>query len=167
MGLTGAFTSLVTGGLGLANSSNQASALKRQGQYEQGIYDTNAATADAQAADALARGDQTALKYFTGIKSTVGQQRAGFAANGVDPNSGSASDVLGNTEKIGQSDIVTIKANAFREAMGYTQEASSWRRRGRLAKDANQNMYNNTILTGGLQFIEGLGSAGKTLSSAY
>ncbi len=162
MGLTGAFASIITGGIGLAGANNQANAIRSQGQYDQGIVDQNISSLDKQAADALSRGDLAAHRYYNGLKQTLGTQRSAFASNGVDPNSGSALDVQNSSEKIGDSDIVTIKANAFRESLGYTQEADQWRRRKGLMKSATDTAANNTILSGGLQFLEG---AGKGISS--
>ena len=116
-----------------------AKGAERQGAYEQGVYDQNAGFAEQQAADAIARGDTEAQRHMAAIRGLIGSQRAGFGAQGIDINSGSALDVQANDAAMGALDELTIRNNAAREAWGYRVQATDYGNRGRLARLGARN----------------------------
>lgn len=135
----------------------QADATIQQGAYEGGVYDANAGLADAQSADAIARGRTDEITRGQQTRQQIGSQRANAAASGVDVGSGSAADLQGQTAYLGALDQQTIKANAAREAWGYQVDATNNRTRATNARRGAQNTADSlragassTLLTGAL-----------------
>lgn len=117
-------------GAGAASSAIGAysGAQAQQGRLrtQAALDDLNAASANRSANSVLAAGQfatQQSMLHTAGVK---GAQTAGFAASGVDLNSGSAARVLTSTDYIGQVDQNTIQANAVRSAWGYRTQAVNY-----------------------------------------
>lgn len=92
----------------------------------------NAQVAEQNAQDALRQGDEEAAKTRRQYAQVQGQQRAGFAAKGIDADTGSAADALDQTDFFSQIDQGLAKNNAERAAWniraqkkGYEFQASS------------------------------------------
>lgn len=92
----------------------------RIGEYNAGIL-------EAKARDATRRGYEDESRFRIGIRGLIGEQRAGFAGQGVDVSTGSPIDVVTDTAYQGNLDALTIRTNAGREAWGYTAEAENER----------------------------------------
>lgn len=109
-----------------SNSQNNKAALGAQAQVNR----NNALIAGWQAEDAIKRGGKDAMRVRTRANRLKGAQRAGFGANGVDMTTGSALQILSDTEYFGELDAITAKDNAAKEAwalrnqaMGFSAEA--------------------------------------------
>lgn len=133
-----------------ATAYSQSRAQKAEGAYQSQIYEANARLADLQAEDAISRGDAEAKKHNTQVKKLIGSQRAAFAAQGIDINSGSPLDVQADTAALGAEDEQTIKNNAWREAWGYKVQASDYRNSGAFSLLSSKNAAKNTVLTAGM-----------------
>lgn len=155
MGLTAGILTVIQTGLSAKGSFDQARALQAQGRYSQLIANQNATVSDAQAADAIARG-QTAESRFRGeTAQTIGSQRAALAAQGLDVGSGSAMDIQQNERTLGELDALTIRNNAAREAYGYKVQGQNLRAQGILdalggekAAEGARNAGYSTLLSG-------------------
>jgi len=143
-------TNLAQGINTAGNAYVSAKATRAQGEYQKRIADINARTADAQAEDAVARGDREAAKKLQDTRKAMGAQKAAMAANGMDVNSADAIDILNETEVVGQTDIATIKTNAWREAWGYKSQAVSMAGEGNMKNLAAQNTARATLISGGM-----------------
>lgn len=132
----------------------QSQAQRAQGDVTKTLFDENSKFADLQADDAIRRGNTAAMEAKRRTDDMVGTQRAGFAGQGVDVNSGSAAEVQGDTRAMGALDMVTLKNNAYREAMGYRVSALDYNFRGNMAKMAGDNEASQTMLTGGLRALQ-------------
>lgn len=132
----------------LISSNSNASGATEQASYQDSKFQTNAGIADAQSADAIARGDRNALAQDRKVKLLIGTQRAKLGAQGADLSSGSALDVTSDTAGLGAEDVLQIKNNAFREAWGYSTQAQDYRAQASLVKTGGQNVARNSILTG-------------------
>jgi hypothetical protein len=119
-------------------NQRQAAAAKAQGEYESNIDNQNASLADAQAQDALQRGQVDESRQRMATRQNIGSSRAALAAQGVDISSGSAADVQASEAGLGELDALTIRNNAAREAWGYTVEGINYRQQGKLAKFGGQ-----------------------------
>lgn len=118
----------------------------------------NAAFADAAANDAIKRGEFEADQSRIDTRGMIGAQRAGFAANGVDVNSGSAADIQDDTAALGELDALTIKNNAAREAWGYRTQSQQYQQAARNAqRSARSNMF-GSLLTAGSQGARAYGA---------
>jgi hypothetical protein len=98
---------------------------------------------EVQAQDALARGRETEDELKSGVRKLLGEQHAGFAAQGVslaDADS-SAAQVAEDTLTQQNADIRRIRLNAAREAWGYRTNA-------RTAQRAENADATGTILGG-------------------
>lgn len=105
---------------------------------------------EAQGADALARGGQEEERYRRQIAQVVGGQRAAIGARNV-ARSGTALDLLADTQNIGNEDALTIQNDAAREAWGYRQRADESRRWGRATRRNANAQAAGTLLTGAAQ----------------
>lgn len=150
MGGTGYFVSSASS---VAGAYAQSQAIKAQGDYGKQVAQTNAELSDAAAADAIKRGEKDTNAAVRRSRIAVGAQRAAFGANGSDVNSGSAADVVNQTQTIGALDALTIKNNAQREAWGYKMQSSNYRAQGDMAEITAQGEANQTLLNGGLRAI--------------
>ena len=130
-----------------------ATALQAYGQYEEAhaanvaaefnadIAERNAQLAEAQSADALARGRAAESKHMTAVRRLLGRQVAGYAAGGVSVQSGSAQEVRRQTEYYGRIDALTIRHAAAKEAWGYDVQAGSYRTQAALYRSQWRNPW--------------------------
>jgi hypothetical protein len=114
------FSSIVGGVASTAGSIGNAINTKR-------TANANAALADQQAADALARGQSNEFNQRLKTAQLKGTQTARMAANGVALDSGSPLDILTSTDVMGEADANTIRDNAAKEAFGYKSQAANYR----------------------------------------
>lgn len=126
---------------GVIDARNAARGARKLGNYEGQML-------DKQAADALARGEESAQQTDSQARILTGAQRTALAAQGIDIESGSAADVVSSDQRQAQIDEHQQIVNAAREAFGFTEQ-------GRLARMGAKNQarsYNNqatsTVLAG-------------------
>ena len=132
----------------VAGAGYGAYSAKKQAGYAADVADENARQGLVAAADAINRGDIEADAQRLRTRLLIGQQRAGFAASGVEVGSGSPLSTTQDAAMFGEMDVLTIKNNAEREAWGYQADAANFRsqaRANRLAGNANAGA---TLLTG-------------------
>lgn len=127
----------------------QASSEDAVGLATQAISRYNARRAEARAVDALARGAEEEQRLRRQGAALVGQQRAGYAGQGVVVDSGSAAAVQEQTGRIIDQDAATIRLNAAREAWGYRMDAANLRIQGDHARRAGRDRAIGTLLTTG------------------
>jgi hypothetical protein len=104
-------------------AKKQGEAAQRAAESAAALDEYNAAVADLQAKDAIARGDEEASRYAAEVRGVIGEQVAAFAAGGVDVHFGSAVEVQEDARMLGQMDVDTIENNSAREAWGYEVQA--------------------------------------------
>lgn len=112
-----------------------------------------AQTADAgrrMAADAAERGEEEVARYQRELAQVVGRQRAQAASQGLALDRDSAGQIVADAERIGAIDIETIRANAMREAMGITSQATQQARALRTASAASFAGAAGTAIAGGV-----------------
>lgn len=129
-----------------AGSEQARAALEAQKNAE-----FNQAAAKDQAVDASRRGGEDENMYRRDVRARQGSQRAGYGAQGVDVSMGSPAAVNASAAGLGQSDIVRIRRNAEREALGYKNVAENYGAEARnaalTAKAAKSNARNAVIGT--------------------
>lgn len=138
-------------GVQLLGAYGQAQALEAQGEYQNEMMKINSRNADRQGARAIDLGEKAAQEYKKKVNQVVGSQRAGYASQGVQVDSGTAQAIQLETMDIGVQDVEQIRTNAFLEAMGYKSESQDLIRKGRMARMGAQTEARNTLLSGGLQ----------------
>ncbi|MBN0509437.1 hypothetical protein JTM45_34020, partial [Pseudomonas aeruginosa] len=83
----------------------------------------------------------------------VGAQRAGFAANGVDVNSGSASRVQESTMNQVAMDAEQVRRNAFNQAFGLVTQGNEGIRQARADYRTRRLNAFSSLLSGGSQAV--------------
>lgn len=96
-------------GLGAVGAYNQARTQKQ-------VAENNAKTAEWQAQDAQARGEQDAMDIQRKAAALKSSQRVSMAAKGLDLGYGTAADIQDQTDFFGQVDAATARTNAGKEA---------------------------------------------------
>ena len=109
----------ISAGVSTVGAIQQSQAQSAQAKYQAAVARNNQIIARQNADDALKRGDIEAQKQRQKVQLMLGQQRAGFAAQGADLTSGSVLDILGDTAATGELDRLTILNNSAREARQY------------------------------------------------
>jgi len=90
---------------------------------------------------------QAGMREMTGAR-TIGSQKAGFSASGVNSGAGSALDVLANTALVSKEDQDVIQNNAARAAWGYQAKATQFNNKAVLDKTAGDSQETGDILGG-------------------
>lgn len=151
----------------VASGYSQASAQRAEGDYQKSIFDINARFAEAQAKDAIKRGDKEAIELTKRAKRLIGSQRVSLAAQGIDIESGTALQIQEDTAELSEADAMTIRNNAWKEAWGYRVQAFDFRNRGEFAKMSSRNRARNTLLTSGIQAAGTYQQGKKQASSSF
>jgi len=126
-----------------------AQAAKQAGAAQASADMQNAQYADMAANDSIKRGGMTEDQQRLQTAAAIGTQRAGFAANGVDVNSGSAANIQDDTAQLGEFDALTIRNNAAREAWGYRTQSQTYRTSAKTAlASAKNNMFGSLLGAG-------------------
>lgn len=118
----------------------------------------NAQFANQAADDAVARGEFESDQQRLQTRAAIGSQRAGFAANGVDVNSGSAAEIQDDTAALGELDALTIRNNAAREAWGYRTQAQQNVLAASTARSSAKSGMFGSLLTAGAQGAQAYGA---------
>jgi len=150
MALTAASTAL-----GAYQSYQQGQYQSEMADYNSQVSQNNAIVQSRLAEDAVKRGEREELQHRLKVAKQKGDQKAAFAANGVDVSSGSPLVVAEDTDALGELDALTIRNNAEREAYGYRVNANNYNNQaeldslqGDLYKSAGTSNAFGTLLTG-------------------
>lgn len=129
--------------LGAMSAYNQY----QQGKYESSVAKQNAQVAEAQADDAINRGNIEADRRRSQMRQQLGTQAATMAASGGDLSSGSSLDIFGDTAQYGELDALTTVNNAQREAYGYQVQAANYKNQANAARKQGNMGALTTLLT--------------------
>lgn len=92
------------------------------GKAEKALAKSNRFISSLKEKNALARGQEAESKARGGTKKAVASQKATMASQGINLSTGSAVDVVRETEDVGELDALTLRNNAMREAFGHKVE---------------------------------------------
>lgn len=150
-------------------------ASKKAQAYNEQVANNNTRIAEYKAIDAERLGQIEASERRLKTRLQIGQQVTGFAAQNVEA-SGTALQILGDTEMFGQMDELRIRGNAARQAWGFRQEGVDFQNQKRLDSFKAKAGRTGTILsTAGsmlgtasqFNFGGGSGSAGAVTSGGF
>jgi hypothetical protein len=145
-----------------ASTAYSVAAQRKQAGYQVAVENENRKTGLLAAADAIHRGDIAEQTARTRTRLLISQQRAAYAASGVELGSGSPLSTTADTALFGEMDALTIRNNAQREAWGYVAQSDDFKRKSDLLKISARNDTGTTLLTGGSralnQYSSGLSS---------
>jgi hypothetical protein len=155
----GLVASLGQATVGAVASLQQARAQRARARIEARATKSRQDVAQFQAEDARKRGRTEELQRERAGRVTIAQQRAGFAAQGVDISTGTPAELQRQEAAITAVDAATIRANAYREALGYQLTGSRLEQQKAITKAAGRSAARTTLLTGGVSFIRGARAA--------
>jgi hypothetical protein len=141
-------TALVLGSLAAAQTANSMVSDAKAAKGARKTANFQAGILEQQANDAIGIGDEAAGHAEAVTRGITGAQRASFGAQGVDLSSGSAADVIGNDQRLGQIEAQTIRNNAAREALGLKTQATLVRMGGANAAQGYKNAATGSLLSG-------------------
>lgn len=130
---------LLSVGVGLVGSAVSVDAQAREGEANALELERSARQAEAARLDALRRGQ---------VGEVRGAQSVAFAAGGIDGTTGTALQVADATERVGELDALTIRANAVREAFGHQETARGLAMKARNTRENTQVNIFNTLAGG-------------------
>lgn len=125
----------------------QANQQRIDGEVAQNVAEYNAKLDERKAQDTINRGQEEENKHRRKVAALKGQQESQFGASGVELDSGSASDILAETEMLGEYDALTIRGNAEREAQALRDSARIERYQGKRKKEAGKAKATGTAIT--------------------
>ena len=138
--------------LGLAASAFQAAGAMAAADGDAKQKEYNAKVAEINARSARLQGSSEADKVEDKYQRLRAQQRTGFAKGGLDPSSGSAALVIGETDRNSDLDQLTSIWNRETEAVGFENKAKD------LKMQAANTRKVGPIAAAG-SFLSGLGGA--------
>lgn len=120
----------------VAGTAMTAYSSVQQGKQAQKQGEFNAAVSSNNAIKAENRGVDKENAYRMQTQALRKEQEAQFGAANVQLGSGSAANILADTENLGEADALTIRNNAADEAANYRQDAEMSLYQGESAKQA-------------------------------
>lgn len=151
---------LLSAGTSIYSGIKQSEAIEKQAAFQAKQFEANSKIADIKASEAVTQGDKDANQVRRAGERLGSAQRASFAGQGVDVNSGTARNVQDNTNYMTEMDMARVKNNAWREAWGYKVEAANGIAQASFTRDAGANAARNTLIASGL-------NAGTSLFKTY
>ncbi len=130
--ITASFYSTMAATLVSVNSARQ------QARASRSIARRNAAIARQRVVDARLRGGAAELRKRRQIHRLLGAQRAAGGASGAQIESGSLQRLQDDVVTLGELDVMTIRNNASREALGLETQAQNFLFEGDLGARAGE-----------------------------
>lgn len=124
-----------------------ADSAKKTGEYTQEVAEQNQALDLEREQQSKQIGAIREEEQRQKVRQFAGSQEADFAARGVDLSSGVVTAMLDDTYTLGETDALNIRANAMREAWGYSVSATNNRNEGRFAKWSGNRQAMGTYLS--------------------
>ena len=143
---------IVTGVLSGAGTGIKAGAQIANGDYQAQVASNNQYIANQNADLAIFKGDQQVTQSQQRTAQTIGSERAGTGASGIDVNSASALRTQESTARIGSVDAQTIQQNAQRSAWGFQQQANMFGAQASSDKSSGSMGAIGTLIGGGADF---------------
>jgi hypothetical protein len=126
-----------------------ADSQKKSGEYQAEVAQQNKENDNYRAEMAATQGSLAEEQHRAKVRQMVGTQRANLAANGIDLQSGTAADMIDETQTNGETDALTLRFNAMQQAWGYRVEAANDSNQGKFAKWSGQRQATGTYLSTG------------------
>lgn len=158
----------VTAGIMQMQGANTAAkSTKVQSEYEAQVAENNAKIAEAQATDALERGEFAAEQRLTEGQQEVGTQRTVTAGRGVLVGEGSAQAIEEDTLRIAELDAEIIRANAEREAYAARTQQVNFQNQATFTRVRGQNEARALRFQGQTALVSTVGQAAIGAAGVY
>lgn len=116
------------------------------GETNAKISENNARLAEQQGKDEAILNAREQQQAAWRTRALIGSQRASLAANMIDPTSGTAFDLVGESALFGGADQSALSQEGARRAWGFTAQALNARNEGTQAKWLGKQQSRITIL---------------------
>ncbi len=127
---------------GVGNAYSQSQAQRGQQIYANGMTGVNTGWNNFQQGQLLQNSSIAGSRARTQYDNLASTQRAAFAANGVNVNSGSAGQVQSETSALGDIERLQIQQAAFNQAMGLKADNLAAVGQNRMRQIATRNNIN-------------------------
>jgi hypothetical protein len=141
---------------GVGNSISNAQALRGQQQYANAMTDVNSEWSRIQQSQLTQNASLAGSAARSGYNRLASTQRAAFAANGVNVNTGSAGAVQSETRALGQIERLQIQQAAYNQAIGLRAENLAAVGQNRMRQIAVRQGINASYINAGAQVGAGL-----------
>lgn len=135
-----------------ANAESSASTFKAN----QLLLDSQVSSLQAQST--LQAGNMASGLVGKKVASAIGQERASYAAQGVNVDTGSAASTQESTNVQGALEEQTIQSNAWREAWGLRVQSENEKMESEMMRLEGKEQSFNTLMTGGMKAINDIES---------
>lgn len=136
-------------------------AANSQAKYEAAVANRNAALSAESGNDAKKRGELEQMRLWRQTSQRMGQQRAEYAASGLDVNFGTPADVVSDTAMIGGEDVQISAANTQREVRGFDIEGANYKAQATAAKMKGHAAMVSGFIAGAGSLLSGASQAAK------
>lgn len=134
-------------GLNYSAQMKQRRAILRRAEFQRDMANLNSRFSMLSAESAIKKGYQSISNLRTQTNQLTGNQRLALAAQGIDIDSGSAKDIQEETRALSKRDELTIKSNAYKQALGFKIDAKNQRMQANInmisARTDAKNITNN------------------------
>lgn len=141
---------------GVGYSIANAQALRGQQQYANAATNINSEWSRIQQAQVLQNGSLAGSRARQGYQNLASTQRAAYAANGVNVNSGSAAQVQSETRALGEIERLQIQQAAYNQALGIQAENLAAIGQNRMRQIAVRQGINSSYINAAAQAGGGL-----------
>lgn len=121
------------------------------GEANKKINEYNARVLDAQASDAIARGEEAVGQVQQEARQLTGAQRTAIAGQNITLDSETAQAIQADTAATAKRNVRTVRSNALREAWGFKSQAKGARMAGKYAYQGAMLNAAGSLLTGAAQ----------------
>jgi hypothetical protein len=159
-----AMLSMAVGGavMQAQGAATAAKSQKNAYEYQAQVSKNNAKIAEWQAQNEIAKGQQAEIEQRRKTAALKGTQTASLAARGLDISSGSALNILTDTDYMGEQDALTIRDNAAKAAWSARLQGGNETGNAGFYSSAASGISPSTAYTSSL-----LGSAGSVAKEWY
>jgi hypothetical protein len=152
--------SLLSTAAGVYGQVQSGAAAAGQARYQAQVAENNRIIAEQQAKDAEMRGQMAEDARRHQTRMLIGRQRTALAANGMLVDDGSALDITGDAAAQGEIDVLTLRANAAREAYGYRAQGANFMTDAGLQRARAASAGPAALVGAGATLLSGAGTVG-------
>lgn len=164
--IAGLVVAAVGTGVAVYGQIQAGKARKKQEAAAAKVAQKNAAIAKENAVEVRAQGERDVARKRLETLQIISKQRAGMGANGIELDSGSALDVVMDSQMMGELDAQTIRRNAENKAQAYLQQGSNFDDQANAHLISGDNAGSAGVLGGIATGFSGVGSAISGYNSA-
>ena len=157
--LTGAGQGVFDAGLGLAEGISKGFAEQAQAELAQAQSDVEADRVDRYGAEIMRAGDERAAAYSEKALQLSKASEAAIARKSISLNSGLASAIKLENQRVSDTDLLTMKNRVMSAVMANDFKASNLRLQGKFAGEAGEYAIGKGIAMG-------IGKGAKTYASS-